>query len=85
MTEQKFSTYEQFLTALKLADSINEASVYVLDINTISEQALMTFGTYRNNFYEINLIKNQREFIFYVDGIKYHPQGEPYVCFISPN
>ncbi|MDX2306175.1 MAG: helix-turn-helix domain-containing protein [Microscillaceae bacterium] len=85
MTEKKFSTYKQFLTTLKLADSINEASVYVLDINTISEQALMTFGTYRNNFYEINIIKNQREFIFYVDGIKYHPQGEPYVCFISPN
>lgn len=85
MTESKFLIYRQFLKALRLTNNFDETSVYVLDITKISNEALATFRTYRNSFYEINIIKSQKQFTFYAGGVKHQPKGEPYIFFVSPN
>ncbi|MEM9675018.1 MAG: helix-turn-helix domain-containing protein [Bacteroidota bacterium] len=80
-----FLTYHDFVRGLKLSNIPSDSGIFVLDIRDISEEALEAYQHYRNEFYEINLSQNQREFVFTVDGVTYHPDGTPYVCFISPS
>ncbi len=80
-----FLTYHDFIEALKLSSIPSDSGIFVLDICDISEESIETYQYYRNEFYEINLAQNQREFVFTVDGVTYRPDGTPFVCFISPS
>lgn len=85
MGKQNFDKISDFLQSLNLTNEDAASDIFVVDIRTIPGDALTAYHTYRNNFYEIDLIDKQRFFEFTIDGVTYKPEGKPYVCFVSPN
>jgi AraC family transcriptional regulator, transcriptional activator of pobA len=85
MTKYNFDDITEFLRAVNLTKESADLGIFILDISTITNEALTYFQTYRNNFYEINLVTEQTNFQFTIDGVTYKPSLKPYVCFVSPN
>jgi len=77
-------THAEFIQALRLIREKTSRGICVVDVEDISEEVAMAMDMYRNEFYEVNVIREQYDFMFTIDDRKYHPQGEPYVCFVSP-
>ncbi len=82
---QSFENYRSFLETLRLSRQSSDLGIFVLDIRDIPEEAVEAFQMYRNDFYEINLIDHQYDCQFTIDGVRYHPQGSAYLCFVAPN
>ena len=82
---QNHKSQDDFIKALRLTKLQSNAGVFILSIDDISEDVAEAMELYRNEFYEVNLIKNQSNFKYSIDGRTYHPQGEPYMAFVAPS
>jgi len=81
----RHTSQNDFIQSLRLTSQRADAGIFVLDINDISDEAAATMELYRNEFYEINLVRDQYDFKFTIDDRTYHPQGEAYITFIPPS
>ncbi len=79
------NSHGEFIEALKLTSLNAESGIFILNINDISEEAAESMAMYRNEFYEINLFKDQHDFKFIIDDKTFHPQGEAYIAFVAPS
>ncbi|WP_376883500.1 helix-turn-helix domain-containing protein [Belliella marina] len=68
-----------------MTNSDATSDIFVLNVKDISPNVLVEYQTYRNDFYEIDLVTKQYFFEFTIDGVTYRPNGKPFICFVSPN
>lgn len=75
---------EEFIKALNLESPLAGKGIFIFDIQDFDKEVSPDLNSYRNEFYEIDLIKDQYDFMFSIDDIVYRPKGAPYVCFVAP-
>ena len=85
MKETNFKAYRNFLDAVQFIRTSSELDIIILGKEDVSGTIREQLDLYRNEFYEITLVTGQSEAQFAIDGQRYHPKGEPYICFVAPN
>jgi len=85
MKETNFKEYQAFLETVQLTQATSDLDIIILGKGDISNNAKDQLDLFRNEFYEISFLTQQKGLQFAIDGQLYQPKGEPYICFVAPN
>lgn len=85
MKETNFKEYQTFLETIQFTQATSSLDILILGKEDVAENPKDQLDLYRNEFYEITLLTQQRGLQFAIDGQLYQPKGEPYICFVAPN
>ncbi len=85
MNETRFDNLQEFLKRINLSHSMADSGILILNLDEVSDTVLREFSMYRNEFYEVNLFNQVKNFRYAIDGTIYDIDGEPTFFFVAPN